>query len=90
MPEAAVSFHGPGGSNSNDKRGELAMPTISCPSCLRALSLPEHADIGTARCPLCRATFGVPGRVTPSTLPGLTAGPPPWPTKPVTEVEWWV
>jgi hypothetical protein len=33
------------------------MPTIRCPSCLRALSLPEHHDIATACCPLCRATF---------------------------------
>jgi hypothetical protein len=35
------------------------MPVIRCPSCLRALSLPEHADIATACCPLCRATFDV-------------------------------
>jgi LSD1 subclass zinc finger protein len=36
------------------------MRTIHCPKCRRALNLPEHADIATARCALCGTTFDVP------------------------------
>jgi hypothetical protein len=35
------------------------MATVRCPSCKRALNLPEHADISTACCPLCQTTFDV-------------------------------
>jgi hypothetical protein len=38
------------------------MPTVRCPSCSRALNLPDFADIQAARCPLCQATFDVPAR----------------------------
>jgi LSD1 subclass zinc finger protein len=36
------------------------MPIVRCPSCRRALNLPESADISTAKCPLCQTTFDVP------------------------------
>ena len=36
------------------------MPTVRCPSCKRALNLPESVDIATAQCPLCGATFAAP------------------------------
>jgi hypothetical protein len=61
------------------------MQTIRCPTCQRALSLPEPADPGMARCPLCGTTFGVaapeseqaPAPVDPLVPPlsGVTAEP---------------
>jgi hypothetical protein len=42
------------------------MPTVRCPSCHRALNLPEFTDIESARCPLCQHTFPVPGRAAPA------------------------
>jgi hypothetical protein len=36
------------------------MPTVRCPACLRALSLPEAALGGAARCPLCDRVFEAP------------------------------
>src|SRR5688500_18886934 len=33
------------------------MPTVKCPSCRRALRLPENREVVTAQCPLCQATF---------------------------------
>jgi LSD1 subclass zinc finger protein len=41
------------------------MPTIRCPSCKRALNLPEHAEFATARCPLCQTDFDVPASAPP-------------------------
>ncbi len=51
------------------------MPTVRCPSCNRALNLPEHADIRTARCPLCQTTFDVADRAPPP--PPVPRGPAP-------------
>jgi hypothetical protein len=41
------------------------MPTVHCPTCKRALNLPESADIASARCPLCQTAFEVPSRAAP-------------------------
>src|SRR5947209_5259427 len=54
------------------------MPTVRCPSCKRALNLPEHADFSTARCPLCQTTFDVadqapsPRPATRVSVPGIS------------------
>src|SRR5262245_42165943 len=45
------------------------MPTVHCPSCKRALNLPESADIESAQCPLCRTAFEVPARAAPALPP---------------------
>lgn len=42
------------------------MPVVRCPSCNRALNLPEFTEISTAQCPLCGTAFAVPSRVAPS------------------------
>lgn len=53
------------------------MPLVRCPSCNRALNLPEAADIVTAQCPLCATTFEVPSRAEPplSRMPMPRASP---------------
>ncbi len=53
------------------------MPTVRCPSCNRALHLPEAVDIATAQCPLCRTTFDVASRVEPPRPPPRSAPPAP-------------
>jgi hypothetical protein len=42
------------------------MPTVRCPSCHRALHLPEAHPGGTARCPLCQSTFPTPSTQVPT------------------------
>ena len=41
------------------------MPTIRCPSCRRALNVPEQHLGALARCPLCRHTFRAPAEPDP-------------------------
>jgi hypothetical protein len=50
------------------------MSTVRCPSCERALSLPEASDAATAKCPLCGRVFDVPARAPPAS-PGLPSPP---------------
>lgn len=54
------------------------MPTVRCPSCRRALSLPEDTVVETARCPLCGAVFAAAAAEEPRPprpRPAAPAGP---------------
>jgi phage FluMu protein Com len=51
------------------------MPTVRCPSCNRALNLPESSDIVTAKCPLCQTAFPVVDRVESPPRPRPTTAP---------------
>ncbi len=54
------------------------MPTVYCPSCNRALHLPEALQGVTACCPLCRTNFPTPSEPPPpQILPRLAADPVP-------------
>jgi hypothetical protein len=53
------------------------MPTVRCPSCNRALNLPEHADIDTAKCPLCQTAFAVTAQLPPPRPLPARAAPTP-------------
>jgi hypothetical protein len=42
------------------RRLEAVMPTVRCPGCRRALSVPEGVLSEQARCPMCGRVFAVP------------------------------
>jgi hypothetical protein len=52
------------------------MPTVRCPSCQRALNLPDYQHGGDARCPLCHTTFPT---ASPQSLDPATSYLPPIP-----------
>jgi hypothetical protein len=51
------------------------MPTVRCPSCNRALKLPEAVDVATAQCPLCGTTFAAAEHIQPPPRPAPQGAP---------------
>jgi hypothetical protein len=52
------------------------MPTVRCPSCNRALKLPEAIEVVTAQCPLCQTTFDAAAHVEQPRRPPPAPMPP--------------
>jgi hypothetical protein len=67
------------------------MSIVRCPSCDRALNLPERSEVTTAQCPMCQHVFAVgrpasvpyvPPVPTPTVRPREDASPAPLPSFP--------